>query len=388
MRIVDVCAFYSPQGGGVRTYVEAKLKAGPAAGHEIVILAPGQGHGIEERGPGARIVTIPAPRFPLDARYRYFADKAELHAAISALRPDFLEASSPWRSASMVAEWPGSAPRALVMHADPLSAYAYRWFGGFAARDSIDRGFDLYWRHLRRLGRQYSCVISASPSLSRRLTSGGMAGVVTNPMGVDQGVFSPTLRDENLRARLLRECGLGADATLLLGVGRHAPEKRWPMVIDAVTAAGYRDAVGLVLVGDGRDRSHAVRAAGENPHVRLLPPTGDRKLLAQLMASADALIHGCESETFCIVAAEAKASGLPLVVPDAGGAADQADGQGQMYRSADAVDAADAVGRFINSRATGRNEPIRAAAQRTMRDHFEDLFGLYTGTHGSLRHAA
>ena len=29
MRIVDVSAFYSPLGGGVRTYVDAKLGAGP-----------------------------------------------------------------------------------------------------------------------------------------------------------------------------------------------------------------------------------------------------------------------------------------------------------------------------------------------------------------------
>jgi alpha-1,6-mannosyltransferase len=32
MRIVDVCAFYTPEGGGVRTYVERKLAAAPRAG--------------------------------------------------------------------------------------------------------------------------------------------------------------------------------------------------------------------------------------------------------------------------------------------------------------------------------------------------------------------
>ena len=36
MRIVDVCAFYAPRGGGVKTYVERKLQAGAAAGHEII----------------------------------------------------------------------------------------------------------------------------------------------------------------------------------------------------------------------------------------------------------------------------------------------------------------------------------------------------------------
>src|SRR5207245_7055569 len=42
MRIVDVCAFYTPAGGGVRTYVDAKLKAAARFGHEIVVIAPGE----------------------------------------------------------------------------------------------------------------------------------------------------------------------------------------------------------------------------------------------------------------------------------------------------------------------------------------------------------
>ena len=36
------------------------------------------------------------------------------------------------------------------------------------------------------------------------------------------------------------------------------------------------------------------------------------------LASADALVHGCEAETFCLVAAEARASGTPMIVPDRG----------------------------------------------------------------------
>src|SRR6185312_8904173 len=42
MRIADVCAFYTPAGGGVRTYVEAKLKAAPRFGHEMIVIAPGE----------------------------------------------------------------------------------------------------------------------------------------------------------------------------------------------------------------------------------------------------------------------------------------------------------------------------------------------------------
>jgi alpha-1,6-mannosyltransferase len=40
LRIVDVCAFYTPHGGGVKTYVEQKMRIGPELGHEIIILAP------------------------------------------------------------------------------------------------------------------------------------------------------------------------------------------------------------------------------------------------------------------------------------------------------------------------------------------------------------
>lgn len=40
MHIVDVCAFYTPHGGGVKTYVERKLRASMATGHRVTILAP------------------------------------------------------------------------------------------------------------------------------------------------------------------------------------------------------------------------------------------------------------------------------------------------------------------------------------------------------------
>src|SRR5690348_14248211 len=107
MRIVDVCAFYSPRGGGVRTYVEQKLAIGPELGHDITILAPGDDHEIIERGPNARIELLAAPRFPLDRRYWYFADEAALHRVLDRIQPDIVEASSPWRSALMAARWQG-----------------------------------------------------------------------------------------------------------------------------------------------------------------------------------------------------------------------------------------------------------------------------------------
>ena len=380
MRIVDVAAFYTPEGGGVKTYIDRKLIVGPAAGHEVVVIAPGREDRVEERGPGARIVYLKAPHFPLDRKYHYFRDAAALHAAIDAAQPDIVEASSPWRSASLVGQWPGAAPRVLVMHADPMSAYAYRWFGKVASRETIDRGFGWFWQHLIQLDAQFLATITAGDDLTRRLEEGGMTNVITNPMGVTGGIFSPHLRDEGLRARMLERCDLPPDATLLLAAGRHAPEKRWPMVFEAITAAGAKTPVGLVLIGDGRDRARVARAAADNPHIHLVSPIADRPELARLFASADALIHGCEAETFCMVAAEARASGLPLIAPDGGGAADQArQADGWLYAPASAASAAAAIEAFVAApRVEVRARAVAAAPHvRTMDEHFDTLFAYY-----------
>jgi len=377
VKIVDVCAFYAPRGGGVRTYIDRKLIEGPRAGHEIVVIAPGARSWTEHRGPGARIVWLKSPRFPLDRNYHYFGDAAALHAILDAERPDVVEVSSPWRSASMVAVWPGRAVRTLVMHADPLAAFAYRWFEMLADRPAVDRGFDWYWRHLRRLDAGFDSVVTASRSLTERMAAGGLRGVATIAMGVEPGIFSPAHHDPALRRRLLEMCALPPAATLLIGVGRQAPEKRWPMVVDAVTSAQFSNAVGLILVGGGRDRAKIATRIGANPHIRLLAPTTDRAELARIMASCDALIHGCEAETFCLVAAEAAASGLELIVPGAGGAFDQLDSQrGRSYLPGSAAAAARAVADFVGTRS--RATPLDPLPQvRTMRDHFEELFEHY-----------
>ena len=391
MRIVDVCAFYTPHGGGVKTYVERKLKAGPAAGQEIIVLAPGATDSVISRGPGATLMTLASPTFPLDRRYRYFAGEAEVHRALDRLRPDLVEASSPWRSAATVARWRGSAPRTLIMHADPLAAYAYRWFGPIASRDKIDRSFEWFWRHLRQLDSQFDGIVSASADLGERLRAGGLRNVFVNPMGVEEGQFSPALRDRELRKALLRDCGLGEDATLLLGVGRLAPEKRWPMVIDAVTAAAYQRPIGFVLVGEGRDRGRIRAAIGGNPHCVLLPPFAERQRFATLMASADALIHGCEAETFCLVAAEARASGLPLIAPDRGGAADQArQSGGRLYAAADPSALSRAINELLDRPIDlARHIAIEGPGRvRRMDDHFAELFAFYQALVEGQRYAA
>ena len=379
MRIADVCAFWAPHGGGVRTYIETKMRSTRRHGDEVVVIVPGEtSETIRVDGLGA-IISIASPRFPLDSRYRYFNDEAELHRALDVLAPDVIEVSSPWGSPAMVARWHGSALRSLVMHADPLSAYAYRWFGSLASRDAIDRRFEIFWRHLRRLNDAFDLVVCASDGLTKRMIAGGVSKALTIPMGVEPDLFSPTQRNPALRGHLLERCNLPEDATLLMGLGRHASEKRWPMVIEAVAAAGSRRPVGLMLLGHGRDEATIVRAARDNPHVHLAAPVFDRPRLATILASADALVHGCEAETFCMAAAEARASGLPIIVPDLGGAADQFRPEhGEIYDARSARALADAIVRLIDRRETVHANTIAVAGSvPDMQQHFDALFATY-----------
>ena len=379
MRIADVSAFYTPAGGGVRTYAEAKLRAAARFGHEMILIAPGERHEVIRRGPGALMVTVPSPRLPVDKRYRYFDDEAALHTVLDAWQPDHVEASSPWSSATMVGRWQGAASRSLVMHSDPLAAYAYRWLGGVAPTSRIDRWFGWFWRHLRGLGQMFDTVICANAELAGRLSNGGLPNSEAIRMGVEPGLFSPSLRSVVLRRQTLETLGLDEDATLLLGVGRFSAEKRWEMVLRAVGHTGRQRPVGMLLVGDGPRRWRLDLLAERVRTTAVLPRIADRDQLAMLMACVDALIHGCEAETFCMVAAEARASGIPLIVPHRGAAADQlVDGAGTSYRAASEISLERAIGRFIDrGPELQRAAAVRASRVRTMDEHFAELFVRY-----------
>jgi alpha-1,6-mannosyltransferase len=106
------------------------------------------------------------------------------------------------------------------------------------------------------------------------------------------------------------------------------------------------------------------------------------------MASSDALVHGCEAETFCMVAAEARASGLPVIVPDRGGAADHANGMfDRHYHAADAGALREAMVTFADGRPFTRSLQ-ETTAVRTIDDHFRDLFGFYADVRSLDRLAA
>ncbi|MBW2404164.1 MAG: glycosyltransferase, partial [Deltaproteobacteria bacterium] len=151
--------------------------------------------------------------------------------------------------------------------------------------------------------------------------------------------------------------------------------------LDAFRRASATRPMGLVIYGDGPLRSWVERRAAGVPGVHVAGFVADRNEIATSLASADAMLHGSAAETYGLVVAEAICSGLPVMVPNQGGAADLADpSYSETYAPGDVADCAVAIGALLDRDRDMLVAACARAAQQdvgTMDDHFDQLFELY-----------
>ena len=379
MKVLDVAEFYAEKGGGVKTYLDQKLRAGSAAGHEVVILAPGPHDGQEERH-GGRIIWLKSPKVPGDPRYHLFVNRKGVHALLDQERPDVIEGSSVYGGGWFTANWPGKAVRSLVFHQDPVAALGHPLLDRFVSARRIDSAAAPFWAYLRRLCERFDTTVVAGEWLQARLTKFGLPRVQAVPFGIDPTPFRSAERDDDLRRSLLARARVPADAPLLVTVSRHHPEKRLFTLMQAVRRLGGAQPIGLAIFGDGPLRKRVEAEAAKGPGVVVAGYTRDRAELATALASADALLHGSAAETYGLVVAEAMCAGTPLIVPNVGGAADLADpAYAEVYPPGDVDKCAAAIRRLL-SREPRRLRVACLEASRTVRtldDHFEALFAHY-----------
>ncbi|MEZ4329085.1 MAG: glycosyltransferase [Polyangiales bacterium] len=392
MKVLDVNEFFADRGGGVRTYVHRKLEAGAARGVSVVVVAPGPEDRVEQRY-GGKVVWVRSPTMPLDSRYHVLARERAVHAVIAQERPDVIEGSSPWSGGWFAARAPGRAPRVLVFHQDAVAVYGHSLLDGALRPDTVDRAALPYWRYLRQLSRHFDHTVVSGAWLAQRLARFGVHAPTTVRFGVDRQRFAQAQASATRRADLLARCGLSPRATLLLAVSRLHPEKRVGTLMDAVGhlqgSPVFPHGVGLAIVGDGPLAPYYRRRAAATAGVHLVGFVDEPGALPEMMASADAFVHGSSAETYGLVVGEALAAGLPLVVPDAGGAAELAGAEyAERYRAGDAAGCADAIERL------GARDPVRmrAAARRAGQTqvldaagHFDELFSTYEALAGARR---
>jgi alpha-1,6-mannosyltransferase len=385
MRVVDVSESYSRHGGGVRTYVHAKLAAARRLGHELVVVAPGV-RDEEERVAGGLIRWVAAPRSPFDSRYGLFVDPIPVHRVIAELDPDLVEGSSPWRGGAIAGKWTGRAKKSFVFHTDPIAVWGHTFLGGTLGFDRVDRLMRPAWTALRRLAARFDATVVSGPWLAERLAQHGISRSVVVPFGIDKARFRGVARDEDTRSALLEACNAPPEARLLVAVGRLDPEKRIGMLLDAFARARTRRPLALAIFGRGSMARLWARRARAIPGVHLAGWVEQPNEMARVLASADALVHGSAAETYGMAVAEAIAASVPVVVPDLGGAAALwGHEHAERYRAGDADSCAQAIERLLRRDPAALRSGCEQAARSiaSIDEHFDRLFELYaemTGT--------
>ena len=105
------------------------------------------------------------------------------------------------------------------------------------------------------------------------------------------------------------ELGIDENTHLLIFAGRGSKEKNLPVLLDCMKRLGRR--YHLLLVGSSMP-------ASVPDNVTVIDEFCPATQVARLMASADALLHAGDQETFGLVILEAMACGIPVVAVAAG----------------------------------------------------------------------
>jgi alpha-1,6-mannosyltransferase len=323
--------------GGVQTFYRAVLDGAASAGRRVVLVVPGEADAVESHGTHGRIYTVAAPRAPaFDRRYRILYPHHFLPGLTGALRrivadekPDVLEVcdkySLPYFASLLRKRLLPGLPRPPLLVGlscerfdDNLAAYV----AGGVVSQAFTRW---YIRHI--YGPPFDVHLANSAYTAAELRGAlhdRMPGFIQIcPPGVDAAAFGPAHRSTALRARLLTRLRLRPDGRLLLYAGRLSPEKGLPLLVESVERLLDRPSgrnVGLVVAGDGPllptlSRSLPSRLRGRVVFTGHLSAGA----LAAHYASCDVFVHPNGREPFGIAPLEAMASGLPVVLPDAGG---------------------------------------------------------------------
>ncbi|MDN3261457.1 glycosyltransferase [Streptomyces sp. CSDS2] len=352
LRIVRLANFVTPASGGLRTALRELGKGYLAAGHEPVLIVPGERHTDRDTEQG-RVITLPGPPLPGTGGYRVLTDRRRVAALLAELAPDRLEVSDR-TTLRWTGRWARRARVPAVMVSHETADGVLRTWGlpeplARRAADSLNT----------RTAHVYSRVVCTTGFAEREFVRVGARNVVRAPLGVDLMERHPALRDPGLRARHAR-----VDETLLVMASRLSVEKRPGMALDAleVLLRRGRRAV-LVVAGDGPLRGRLERHA----RARALPVTflghvSDRAALGALQASADVCLAPGPAETFGLAALEAMACGTPVVV-SALSALPEVIGSAGATAAGGPETFADAVEQLLARAEPGRREAARARAE-------------------------
>lgn len=304
-------AQYLPHVGGVETFT-ANLAHQLVLGGDgvcVVTSARDDAPEVETQDDGVRIVRLPSiqlmgGRLPLS---RHESRERSLLSAVSSLGIDRVLVNTRFYGTSVTglrfAQDLG-IPAVLLDHGS-----AWLTFGSVAALDAAAHAWE------RRMTARDVSLGATFAGISEKsaawLSTFGIKTSLVIPNAIDAASFRAESSGRDFRSEL----GIPSDTTLIVFVGRLAPEKGPERLLEAVRQLG--ETYACVLAGEGALRPQLERDPPANTHLvgNLSHPD-----LSALLSQADVFCLPTRSEGFCTSLLEAGAWGVPCVVPDVGGA--------------------------------------------------------------------
>lgn len=308
----DLSPFYTPTGGGIRTYHEAKLDWFAAQRrHRYVLLVPGPAFGVEHRSPSTTVVSVYGAK--VRAGYRVPLDFGRMRKVIEDLRPDVIETGDPWISGPLGLWFKRKGYTACLSsfyHSDPVSTYLTPADDQSGLLVPMRRRLGhLAGRPLMNLQRRFDLTLTSSAWVAGLLHTHGVDRMTRVPFGVHEEFLAVG------RARARRE-----PRSRLLYVGRLQVDKGFDVLLDTIPELLRLPHATLTVVGAG-PLAPSLRAL-QSPALRLEGFVSSRAELARIFAAHDVLLAPGPYETFGLAALEGLAAGLSIVAPDAGGTAE------------------------------------------------------------------
>ncbi len=163
------------------------------------------------------------------------------------------------------------------------------------------QGAALAW--LRRIHNRTARTFGPTLELCGELERAGFRNLSLLSRGVDTQAFNPSKRCDALR----HSWGAGPQSCVVLHVGRLAPEKNYPLLLEAYRRMhAANPECRFVLVGDGPLRAGLLRQLPQAVFTGAVPHCDS----GRYYASADVYVHASHSETFGNVVLEGLSSGL------------------------------------------------------------------------------
>lgn len=361
LNVAMVTETYPPEVNGVARSLAIVVEGLRARGHDLGLVRPRQGAGdraLVEPGFGEMLRPgLPIPRY---AQLRMgLPSRRALLQSWQRSRPEVVhiatEGALGWSALSAARSL--AIPVATDFRTN-FHAYSRHYGFGWIARAVIG--------YLRSFHNRAGSTMVPTEEMARDLGRLGFERLRVVGRGVNSAVFRPAKRDAALREQWCAP----DDTPVALCVSRFAPEKNFPLVLDAYRAMlAVRPDTRLILVGDGPMAGELQRAlAGEMRGIVVAGRLEDGELSAHY-ASADIFLFPSVTETFGNVTLEAMASGLAVVACDYAAAR-----QHIVHGRAGLLSPVDDRGGFIeNAVALARDLPRARALGRCAREAAESL---------------